>query len=356
VSCFLDYIYSKGCGGVSPSGLYIESLPRITTPLLNALADEHQVDFKGYYEDVQKRAIGRFMTDARAEFARNFRMQSIIDSVRQRQRKEDSTVTADSKYRGQEILFDYWLYNKITRSNLRLLRLNEVSVYIPSLPVSGVVEVKLFETEFEIELDSWEITSAGWNTIAIDKEYEGFKFFIGYDSSEIDPVKSEVPSLYRWYLTGSPNNRSGSFWGYSYTDIGAKMWFRGAEADISNPYELSTGSDSYGLVVSASVQCSIEPIICQNRNLFARALQYLIGAEIMEDALRSSNVSNVLSFDREQFEFALTDFTAEYRGGTDSNEVDRPGELKQVISNIELDKNDACIICGQEVKIVRARV
>ncbi|RLA01737.1 MAG: hypothetical protein DRQ47_07705 [Gammaproteobacteria bacterium] len=326
--CLKNYILSKGCDGVSPSDLYIESLPGIETELLNALADEHQKDWKNYYSDVQDRAIMTFNTDLRSALLKEFKIKSVLSNTRQRLKYEPGNITAAQKYRGQRLILDDFCDDEYTTSTLRVFHVNRIKVF---LETAQTVTVKVYDLELQKELDSFEITDQGWNIIEVYKDYTAYDLFIGMDSTLVDPVQTKLEDCYCYH---------------------SDMKIEGYETEsLSDLTGVQTNS-THGVLVDLAVQCSFEPVICQNRNLLGRALLYAIGVEITKDLLASKKASRFTTFNRERSEQLIIDFYAQYRGGPDSRGADFEGELPLIVSSIVVNESDVCLECNHNTKVV----
>ena len=64
LNCLKNWILVQGCTTSTPdSGLFINQLPGIELEMIDSLADEQQVDFKGVYADILEWAIRRLEED-----------------------------------------------------------------------------------------------------------------------------------------------------------------------------------------------------------------------------------------------------------------------------------------------------
>lgn len=68
MDCFIDYIGFINCGTEeSPSGMYINTLPGISLESIDKIANSEQVTYAAVWNDAQKEASVRFITDFKIE-------------------------------------------------------------------------------------------------------------------------------------------------------------------------------------------------------------------------------------------------------------------------------------------------
>lgn len=80
MECLNGYIGIKGCGAPAVpeedafSGLYVNSLPGISTSIIDDIADDEQETFIGVWNDVKLRAMQKFYLAVKAELNKCYRI------------------------------------------------------------------------------------------------------------------------------------------------------------------------------------------------------------------------------------------------------------------------------------------
>lgn len=346
--CLIDYIGLKGCSTSTPlSGLFINSLPGVQLKMLDQIADEQQVNFDGVWDDVQLRASQRLRNDAIAEFNKRYQLDNLQRSLDLGRIIDTTSTTASSTdYRGFTV--ELSLENSsFVDSNLQQLYLHKVSLY---LPLAVNTTIKVFDIEQNIEIASKIVTgAAGWNEINFVTLYNPRRVFIAYDATNVNSVELDITKF------PQKGNSYYSDCYYANMDNGTFLKIKGGTATIADPFTITQSNNTFGLSAIFSVQCTFEDLICNNINLFANALMYVQGAELMSELLNSDRLNEFTSYDRGDKEELQMQFEAQYRGGTitkGDNAISYPGELNQVIDSVRLDQSDNCIRCNEAIRFM----
>ena len=75
---------------------------------------------------------------------------------------------------------------------------------------------------------------------------------------------------------------------------------------------LELGDNTFGMQVIASVKCSYDAVICQNREVFKRALLYAMGIEAMRELLSSDRINGYTTIGRQEAKDNITAWTTDY--------------------------------------------
>lgn len=329
--CFRDFIGLRGCNIAAPeSGLYINSLAGISMQSIDSIAKPDQVTYINVWSDVQERALRKFGLDVINAFKEKFKIKTIQRSV-DLGRVIDTTATtaANADYRGVYFNIDNTNDSYNYYSSMQVMYVESVSVYLSAVPAGNLI-LKVVDIATGELLDTITTTHAllttGWNTVTVNEKYETKQLFIGYDSTQITSVELLVNEF-----------ASDSFCGCCQAVYGCDCcgaYYGAISDDLTS---VTTGTNTFGLTAKISVQCSYGSLICQNRQLFATCLWYLMGSEICTERIYSQR-NNYFTFTNEEAEKMRTEYFAIYEN-----------ELKTAVGAIQLDPNDCCLECNQEV-------
>lgn len=334
MECFRNYIGVKGCGQPEPlSGLYINSLPGITLRSIDEIANSEQVTFVNVWKDVQDRALNKFRTNVISGFRKEkkYKIKTISQMVDLGRRIDtvDGQTTALAQYRGFtiELTFSGDIYT--LRSSLQSIYVQTLAVYTPVV-TSGLV-VKIFDLDTAEELYTKTIAStvAGWNSINVFQNFNADRVFVCYDASSVDSVLQNILPA---------TSSCGSCVQIIYGDYCQGQVYGAYSTDLANPTEIDRDTNSYGMSGVVSVQCRYDWIVCNNKEHFANALLYLLGAEMMIERLHSETFSQYTTIGIKDAEELQGFFQAEFES-----------QLEAAIGGIDIDLSDCCIECQSQV-------
>ncbi len=344
MECLRDYIGLRGCPPNDPeSELYVNSLPGISLAAVDALANSEQATYAQVWADVQTRAIRRMANAVNAELRKRYRLKSIRNSINipKKLNVENTTAAAVGELRG--IIIDLALNDDYTQSNLQCIYVQEVWLWLNSVPAADF-DVRVYEMwqelgyddskAFEVTLDVGDL-STGWNRIPINSTFTSDKIFICYEADEIE--SSELK------LSDQLSNQLCSCVSYVYGGCdGATI--QGSTADLTGDAVsvLTTGQNAHGLTALFSIQCRYDNLVCGDKNVFATAFWYLLGVEIQHERLNTPRI-NPWSMDRKQSQELL-----------DFYQVRFEEELATAITGVSIDLNDACVECNAIITSIQA--
>ena len=355
LNCLKGHISVEGCVSTLPnSGIFINQLPGIELEMIDKLADEQQVDFNGVFNDIEERAVRRLKTDINAEFKKRYKLKNITQSIDlEREIDSTSTTPAAVEYRGFTLELDRTDDN-FAFSNLETIYIQTLSLFFTSLDATTI---KIFDILTGTELFTQAVPapgSTGFTTIEIHQTFSERRLFIAYDATNLAGVNFDVTNL----RNGINRNQDGCpivcFSCGGNTNRNAEL--RAGQATIATTIvedDITFGDDLFGLSGVWSVICSFDSFVCNNKEAFTTALWYLLGIEMMNERLYSSRLNEFTAFDRNKAKELRNMYEVKYRGGT-IDEIEHEGELVIAIDGINLNLNDYCLICYDNIRYEEA--
>lgn len=333
MECLRGYIGIKWKGAEVPdSGLYINQLPGISLKSIDSLANAEQIDFLGVWDDVETRSLKRLQTAITNYFGRKYQLVQINESLAlPTYHSEDANLVTNpaAQYRG--FTFDLgWYGSTLARIHIETLRLYMIA------PKTGLV-IKFFEVidnNIAYEIDSMTVDCvAGWNTIKVQKNYDVFKIFVGYDAADITSPFMPLNGI----LNGGPWYGLYYNWGTPISPYQGIL--RGALSD--NPYGgLTEDGNIYGLSGYVSTVCKFDGIVCNTKEVFTNILWYMLGAELMVERIYSDRLNRYTTIDLKRAEMLREEF-----------ENRLAHEMEATLDGIELTTWDGCIKCNDLVRL-----
>ncbi|KKN74671.1 hypothetical protein LCGC14_0388730 [marine sediment metagenome] len=353
LNCLKDYIGVQGCTITTPdSGIFINQLPGIELEMIDSLADEQQVDFNGVWDDVQERAVRRLKTDVNAEFKKRHLLKNVTQSIDMGRIIDTSVTTvAGAQYRGVALTLRRQ-DEEFAYSNLQTIQVQEVSLYFSS---TDATTIKVFDLQTGTELFTKAVVapaSIGFQTITIFQTFEAREIFIGYDATSLVSVELDLLKL----KNAVNRTQNGcNFFSLSCGDGGNRnAELRGASATIATEIteeDLTIGDNAFGFSVKWSIVCSFDTFVCNNKEPFTRALWLLLGIELSRERKFTNRLSEFTTFDNNKAGELMKLFEVEYRGGM-IDDIEYEGELFMSIDAIDLNNQDYCLECYDEVRIM----
>jgi len=273
-SCLYDIVTLRGvCDTASADALYINDLPGVELRDFSALTTAEDATVADLWNKVQRRAIGSFVdritNKIRAEHKMQLgRVSSRISTGEWHQPFE--SLSGESKYKGVLVFLN---------SDFMQIRLHEARLYVGNAPVNSSIKVWDAETGEELDSIAFTVDSNGFATISVNKAYSAKCVFIAYDASEVTSRKVSFNGLS--YYESNCSNQGGM---YNYS--------RRAEINkTQEPIEYNlTSGDGDGLILSYSIECSLDAWICENKTALARPLLYLLGEEFFTEVAASDSI------------------------------------------------------------------
>lgn len=333
----IDYIGIAGAPTPAPeSGIYINRLlPGLPIEAMVKVTEAEQGSFVEQWNDIQTLAAKRFNTKAIVEFQKKYQIQSLqrsIDLLKHIDKTE--TTAAAPKWRGFTIELTPDKDQLVVYSALQCIYVQSLRLYRNE--AGGAIDAAIFDLRTGEKLKEFQFpaaTSAGWTTVKIEERYTAYRLFCAYDATLLDGTELDItPSVASQF----------SACACEYFGSGAYSRIQGAEAsslsDEITDDDLDTGLDTYGLSGIFSIQCSYEPLVSQNRELFLMAWAYQLGWGILWTRINSSTINRwTIGIDKTRAEELMTDY-----------EVLFAEELTAVIDGIQMNPEDICLECNAQ--------
>lgn len=317
-----------GCGtSVPESGLYINSQVGITTESIAATADSEQENYLGVWNDIQKRAVSKFSTIVLSRLKKKFKIKSILDTVDIGRKIITSTTLPEEKWKGLNIAYN----NTPNINSLTQIHLQEIVLYLSE---NSTTTLKVFDADNGDVLFATTITNkTGWVKVFVGKSFFAKNIFIAYDTTNVIQTDLLLPA----YQAEIGCNCACSC-------LDCSLVVHGAESEINTPTALVQGNNTFGLSAIFSLKCSLENLVCNNKELFTGAWINLLSAEVMTERLYSDRVNRFTTIDRKRAEELRQEFDAAFIG-----------EIDNVVDSLEL-QDKCCIECYEFLKIVESEM
>ncbi len=325
-NCFESYIGLKGCNSVAPkSGLYLNSLPGISTELVDKIANADQITFAGVWSDVQTIAKGQILNDIVNGLSENINFHEVAyQTKRPRPSRTKENIVASADYRGVLI--------EAPESRYSQIRIKSLFVFSAT---AGVVALKAWNVwDGSILLTQNVTLVVGLNEIAldlaIDLTYSENSVFIGLDCTTIDTIYFLQQADDFWNFWDDECPYIGGYSSQSLRIDAASM----AVADLPDYATVTRTSKPLGVWVSAEVLCASELYLCENLHHFKVAIQYLLGWQLLMFKLASPRVNFFTTTKEDVTEKLMSSFKEQY----ESN-------IKRTLKVIPVEGSGFCFSC-----------
>lgn len=334
-NCLTDYIGIYGLGGTEPeSGRYINDLPGVPLELLEKLSDPERNTLVEVWNKIQRREIPKFLTLFNSVMRERFALNVIETSIDMlKYIDKASNFNADAKYYGTVVQLVSKNKYHIVSSNFHCINVQEVNMYFHANVVD--VPFKIFDLATGVVLHETTITkSAGWNRIAVNKQFFAYRIFICIDATGIElvnqSIRDEVQNFFYNYTYTFYNQNTGGF-------------LRGGTAAVADEItddDITLGYDIFGISPVFTVECSYLPLLCKNKFAFATALQYHLAAGICFERIHSP-----------KYNFFTAIKTDNVKELYDMYVNEAKAEIKLVSRTVNINLNDPCIKCNDPITV-----
>lgn len=336
-TCLNNWIGLQDCNdSSSDSGVLINDLPGMELLRIVDVTNDDDPTPSEIFNKIRNNALRRLSVDITAEFSKRYRLKTIHQSLDVGRIIDTTSTTAQgAEYRG--IIYELnTAESYYTNSNLKLINIQTLSFYSP---IATTLDFKVFDLDLNSELfTSSESVVIGWNVVKVNQSFDARRILVAYDSTSIDSVKLDVSRIPNYYCDGQ---------------------LHGASSDISDPYTVTKGSNSFGLSAVISEHCTYERLVCNNKDNFTTPYLYLLGMSAIDEALTTTSLNMTSTTDRGIMQELKLKFQLDYSGGTTGNDtvaVKVDGALEQSIDGVNLNQNDGCLECGSELRTNYATV
>jgi hypothetical protein len=319
MDCLINYIGIKDCGTVPASGVYINSLPGISTEIITAIADKEEVTHTNVWADVNTVAAKRFQTDIMSKLRVTYKLKRIRQAF-EFIPEQGASEASSNEYRGILLSFDYQYYT------FQAFSISSVYLYSQT---AGASILKIFDRN-GVELYSKAVdVVTGLNLFVVDRIFSADRLFVGFDFSAIDGYESSISSAINSCFCQAVN----------FLCHECSPAFSGA---TKNGVITATASNAHGVGIIGNAACDYSSIVCNNKHIFTSAWMFLLGTQLLIHLLATDRLNKYTTADRAKFE-ELRDFY----------QVQYEQQLEEAIAGIDLNvMQDCCVECGVYPKVV----
>ncbi len=329
LDCLVNYVGIKGCGEALPgSGLYVNDLPGIPRELLDKIATADQGTYKQAWLDIQNNAVQEMNIDLKLAFANRYKSVSLLRSFSIGKNIDTTTTEPQSaEYRGFSVDIHKDIPDGYVVSNMIAYSIDALELYIPVVTTNPIT-IRILDGDTAESLFSYSLAVAdqvtGWNVIPVNSLFYAGKIVAVYDATEVDSVE----------LTLAPNINDSLCGCLSPVYDECLGEVKGIDTGALNINTINEGTNTYGLTANISLTCTYEKLVCRNKMLFAKPLQYLLGYKVLEAALYTNRFGRFNTTDRKVTEGLAQDYRQDYLSA-----------LELTLKGIDLDQADPCIVC-----------
>jgi len=278
MNCLTNYIGMPSCSGEAtpPSGISLNVLEIINKKLIASIADDDQETLANCLSDIESRAIMRLSDDVRAEFYKKQRLRNITAQYNLKRDQLSTTGNVNDAYISKGVYISN-VYDSINGfyEPLKSIHIQNVSYYVDSNNAGVTVDLKVVDLDTSAVIFTKSVTlTNGWNSWDIE-----------FNCNPITDAAFDGLTIYGAKSTANTNLTYSS---------------------------LELGDNTYGMQVICSVKCSYDAVICQNRDVFKRALLYAMGIEAMRELLSSDRINGYTTIGRQEAKDNITAWTTDY--------------------------------------------
>lgn len=320
MECLKDYIGLIQCNDQTApdSGLYINSLPGISTELLQKISNSEKGTYDAVWDAVQKVAGLRFYTDVIGRLRKRYSLKTVRTALEFIPSGSLATPEAASaQTRGIRYKFEY-AYTTFQSFTI-------AQAYVVA-DAAGSMTLRILDKHGD-ELYTKEVTVVqGLNRITVDRSFAVDEIYIGFDFSTIGGAASEFAQDVITGFCGACRQ-----WGCMSCDPIIEGF------TLAGDSFTDTGRNTHGVGIIGYLGCDYKSLICNNKELFASPWLFLLGAQLMSEVLSSPRISQATTVDRTKHEELRDFYQVEYEKQLDAS-------LEGYVVNTE---NDCCVECAE---------
>ena len=303
-NCFDNFIGIRCVSQTTPkSGLYIDDLEGIN---IRRAADMADSGFSSGVQLLESKInfATQLILDDMARYAMpHFRMNSLVDELKVGEWENAWNTPAP---------FDRGVRIQTRDSRMLRVRVQSVKIKIQQPLYSGNVDIfdGLAITSFMFTTDQLGDAEIFPNYLSQTNE-----IFVTMDNTVIDTNKTKVKG-------------------------GCNCSTKKSEFLIGNGWTgTTTAQTSFGLIVGAAAECSVDEIGCVIAQKLRFPILYRAGIEIAKEALTTDRLNSVTLLDSDTWNFCLENWTKEF----DMQMKTAIQQLPELFSRMD----DICVICNQ---------
>lgn len=317
ITCLNNFITLRGvCSEVTPiSGNYINDLAGVDLDTLANISSKEQASLKGVWDEIYRRSLNELEGDILVKMQKYIKSRILVENNLTGYFLNPFEVESATAYKkGVAIETD--------GSKNMILTINSIEFYTTSA-ISDFIYIYDYNTGQLLDQVAISTTANTINTIQINKSYDLYgsnrSFFVSYNGALTASIKTNISPIYE----KSP-----------YYPI-----VRGASVSGSVvESNMSFDSNSAGMLVNFSLECSINKFICSIRNLLTQALLNKLGQQIMIERLTTQRFNEYTSINTER--------TVELR---DYYKLRYDEQLSAVLDNVQPEGDGICFKCNKSI-------
>jgi hypothetical protein len=327
MNCFDNLIgIHRNCDETTPSsGLWIQDLEGINLSVANAAIDNETISGIKLIEEKITFAQNAIAATLRNQLANKVRIQSILQNDTVGYYRDNlRVVSAEAgKLKGIRVKVQKYPYLEffLSRIFLKLKDAVTTNVYVYDLLSNTLLDTIPVTTSARVA-----------TAVTVNKAYQTNRqrlhLFICFDSSVSDT-----------YETNLLSSDCASCYGHEYSNKYISFYgglIGSGEDKIDSNVRSNSGTN--GISLEYTLNCSVEPFICNMGNQLAWPLLHKVGAELMKELLASRRLNSVVVIDKEKNVMLRDKFEAEYMAS-----------MSAILDNMKLP-NDVCFKCNQPVR------
>jgi hypothetical protein len=319
--CFTNYI-GLDRTTLSRSGLYAVDLPGIVLSTFEDLTTEDQADYQEFWEVVYARAISNLVSDVSNALQSKFHVDSKLLT------RETSEFTdannSGSNYAGILIEFNLPKYARIHIISAEIIINNTVAA-------GNQLTLKVFDEQGGAELYSESFDLAqGKQALNIDQDFESDTLFVAYvpqDLADLTPTNSSKQTENKKFYSNLVNNK------LSCETCFGDGFYTGTISHVNGG----------GLNIRYVIYCSIEKFVCENINLFKKALWWKVGEELAVEMIFGERINRFTTMSSEGADKRMAFFTAQFQK-----------ELGEAVKSQNIPEDLVCFRCKNVVESINS--
>lgn len=278
----------------------MEDLKGVTLELLEQTTEKEQANFLEAWKIIQRRAAVAMRHDFQMHLGGKATLRAASDIERVGHIYVPLTLNESAALLAGVML-------EVDESHYLGLYIYRVRLFVQS---AGTTTLMVLDGEDGTELlsQAWEV-QRGWNEVAINRQFltqgKGTRLFVGYLTDGLQTVLSTTA-----YDSDGSCSSSRSCDGRLVDVYGGTF---DPEAPLKTLETLGNNGNTYGLQVDYDLRCSIDPLICQMRDLLANAYYALIGREIMDQRLSTTRLNKWTIDNKEQVQALRMEYDEHYK-------------------------------------------
>ncbi len=328
MNCFDNIIGIHNlCTPVTPSsGFYIQDLRGINLSVANAATDNETMSGVKLIQEKITFSQNAILAHLRTQLADKLKINSIIqnDTIGFYRDNLTSVALESGKLKGIKVRCDQYPY----------LEFSPIKIYL-KLAQSITTDIFIYDLTTDTLLDTIPITTVASvpTAVLINKSYftnkQRLHLFIGIDSGVSNTFETNISRM------SSCHSCNGGVYSNRY------ITFQGVQinkADQKIDINIQGNNGTNGLSIEYSLNCSLEPFLCNMGNQIAWPLLHKVGSELMKELTASRRLNSIINIDKGTNELLQKEYEEEYMAS-----------MSALLNNMKVP-NDICFNCNSRVK------